>query len=604
MEKLYTFLLLGFLFSIIMIISCIPKKEATESQTYITKYADNRSLKISNIKIPKEKIEKYSLFEIILDIQGTYNNPFDPEEIDILGHFTDPDGKEITVPGFFYQEYKRELKVDYEDLTPISDPEFRIRFSPIKTGIYKFYISVKDKTKRHETSKIYSFEVIDSKNPGFVRVSKKDFHYFEFDNGEPFIPIGANVCWAGGKGTFDFDIWLPKYAEVGGNYFRVWLGPSWTTFALEKSSVREYDLKNAWRLDYILDLSSKLGLYVMLCFDSYNELRYQREGAYPFWEHTPHNIKNGGPIKEPREFWTNKEMIKYYRNKIRYIVARYGYKTNVFAWEFWNEVDIISPTAYIPERVRNWHDEMCKYIKSLDPWNHLVTTSFSSSPGKSDIDSLSGIDFVQTHIYQSKNYIDSLRSLIEHKEKYKKPHLVGEFGLDVGGNDPLLDPEGYAIHNAIWTTLLSGSCGSAMSWWWDNHIHPNNLYFHYKALGEFIKDVKFTEENFKRVKNYKISGINRNLKIFGLSGKNYTLLWLYDPNMVYSYKKELPKIFPENILGTLSLPMEKGKYKVIFFDAYKGETVKYEIIESFISELKVNIPNFERDMGIKIQLLK
>lgn len=604
MEKLYIFLLLGFLFSIIMIISCIPKKETIESQTYITKYADNRSLKISNIKIPKEKIEKYGLFEIILDIQGTYNNPFDPEEIDILGHFTDPDGKEITVPGFFYQEYKRELKVDYEDLTPISDPEFRIRFSPIKTGIYKFYISVKDKTGGYETSKIYSFEVIDSKNPGFVRVSKKDFHYFEFDNGEQFIPIGANVCWAGGKGTFDFDIWLPKYAEVGGNYFRVWLGPSWTTFALERSSVREYDLKNAWRLDYILDLSSKIGLYVMLCFDSYNELRYQREGAYPFWEYTPHNIKNGGPLKEPREFWTNKEMIKYYRNKIRYIVARYGYKTNVFAWEFWNEVDIISPTAYIPERVRNWHDEMSKYIKSLDPWNHLVTTSFSSSPGKSDIDSLSGIDFVQTHIYQSKNYIDSLRNLIEHKEKYKKPHLVGEFGLDVGGNDPLLDPEGYAIHNAIWTTLLSGSCGSAMSWWWDNHIHPNNLYFHYKALGEFIKDVKFTEEDFKRVKNYKISGINRNLKILGLSGKNYTLLWLYDPNIVYSYKKELPEIFPENILGTLSLPMEKGKYKVIFFDAYKGEKVKEEIIENFIGELKVNIPNFGRDMGIKIQLLK
>ena len=29
-----------------------------------------------------------------------------------------------------------------------------------------------------------------------------------------------------------------------------------------------------------------------------------------------------------------------YKNRLRYLVARYGYSTSVFAWEFFNEVQM------------------------------------------------------------------------------------------------------------------------------------------------------------------------------------------------------------------------------------------------------------------------
>jgi len=594
--------ILQLIFVLLVLIICTG---VSQTPVYVSDYADNRPLKINGIKILRDKVEKYGLFEIILDLQGKYNNPFDPEEIDINCIFIDPDGNEIKVPAFFYQDYERKIQNNVEILNPVGKPHFRVRFSPTKVGNYKFYIIAKDKTNNVVKSDLYSFTSLDSKKSGYIRVSSSDFRYFEFENGDPFIPIGANICWAGGRGTFDYETWLPEYAKVGCNYFRVWLGPSWTTFAIERSSIREYDLKNSWRLDYLLNYAEKMGFYIMLCFDSYNELRYRKEEAYGMWESTPHYIQNGGILKEPKEFWSNEEMQRLYRNKIRYLVSRYGYSTNVFAWEFWNEIDIISPSAYIPELVKDWHSKMSNYLKSVDPWKHLVTTSFSGSSGKPEIDSLSGIDFVQTHIYQGSNYIKYLIGLFNFKSEYKKPHIVGEFGLDAGGRDPYLDPKGFAIHNAIWTTLLSGYAGSAMSWWWDNHIHPDNLYFHYKALSDFISGVNFPKENFKTIESYKFVNTDRDIRLIGLKGEKNTLIWLYDNNVIYNYKKDIPKILLTGPNFLLKLDnLNNGTYKVIYWDTYNSKSIKEEIIEVKDNIANIEVPNFERDIAIRIEFLK
>jgi hypothetical protein len=593
-------LILLLFLSIMLIIGGCMKESNTGANLgiYESEYKDSRPLSLLKIDIPKKEIGKYDLFELSIFLQGSYLNPFDPQEIDVEGIFVDQKGNQYKIPGFFYQEYKRELKTDHEELIPVGDPYFKIRFSPLAVGSYTFYVRVKDRTGKEVSSDKYTIYVKDSEKPGYIRVSEKDWRYFKFDNGRQFLPISANICWAGAKGTYDYDEWLPKYAENGGNYFRVWLGPSWATFALERKSVKEYDLKNAWKLDYVLNLAEKLNMYIMFCFDSYNELRYQREGAYPYWEYTPHNEKNGGPLKEPRDFWTNSEMLKYYKNKLRYIVARYGYSTNVFAWEFWNEVDIISPTAFVIGEVKKWHEDMAKYLNSIDPWKHLITTSFAYSPGKPEIDSISELNFVQTHIYQSNRYIDALLSLIAYKEKYKKPHLVGEFGLDAGGNDPWIDPYGYAIHNAIWTTVLSGASGTAMSWWWDNHIHPNNLYFHYRALVDFVKDINFLDGKFERLTNYKLNVNNREIKVIGLQGKKYILLWLYDMKEAYQYKKGIPNMESSKFLGSIELLL-KPPIKVIYYDTYRGEKIR----ELNLSENIIPIIDFERDLAIKIELL-
>ncbi len=78
-------------------------------------------------------------------------------------------------------------------------------------------------------------------------------------------------------------------------------------------------------------------------------------------------------------------------------------------------------------------------------------------------------------------------------EKYSKPYILSEFGINCGKDDAYYDPQGkgLAIHNSLWASLLSGSFGSAMNWWHDTYIEPKGLYERYNALGSFTSEVDF-----------------------------------------------------------------------------------------------------------------
>ncbi len=468
--------------------------------------SDNRPLKLISVTPSRTQVPRYELIEFRLNLQATYRNAFDPDEITVEGIFNTPSGTKVQVPGFFYRPYTRRLEGREERLIPAGDADWRIRFAPTEIGRYQVVVTVRDRTGKTVRSSPIGFTCVTSKNPGFVRLSKDDRRYFAFDNGEPYLAIGANVCWAGSRGTYDYDDWLPRYGQAGANYFRVWLGPAWVTFGMERVDeprdrfgVGKIDLANAWRLDYVLDLARQHGQYVMVCFDSFNELRKRQYGGFPYWEETPHNAANGGPLKEPVEFWTNPEMLRAYRNKLRYLVARYGWSTNVLCWEFWNEVDIVGPDAYDLELITRWHREMADYLRRLDPWKHLITTSFADSNGREVIDRLPQIDFSQTHNYGSRDVSAALTFFHRKKEAYGKPHLVGEFGAGAMGEDARVDPTGIALHSGIWSTVMDGSAGTGMLWWWDNHIHPHDLYHHFTALSRFVQGVNFPKEGFQRI---------------------------------------------------------------------------------------------------------
>src|SRR5690606_16728613 len=95
---------------------------------------------------------------------------------------------------------------------------------------------------------------------------------------------------------------------------------------------------------------------------------------------------NGGPASTPEEFFTLKESRDKYKNRLRYIVARWGYATSIGAWEFFNEIDnaafseedsvIISHDA-----IADWHREMAAYLKSIDPYDHIVNRGILHAEG-------------------------------------------------------------------------------------------------------------------------------------------------------------------------------------------------------------------------------
>jgi hypothetical protein len=459
-------------------------------------------LSLTAVVPDRTRVPRYGRVELTVNLHGRYANPYDPAEVELNGLVTTPLGHRLVVPGFYEQGYSRQLRGDQELLTSQGEPSWRIRICAQEVGRYRVIAAARDRTGRQVTSRTIRFTALPSTDPGFIRRPRGNQTYFAFDSGAAYLPIGANVCWGGRRGTFDYDRWLARYGQAKCTYSRLWLDPAWTTFALDRQGASQIDQANAWRLDYVLRLAEQHGIYLMLCLDSYNELRLDRDGASPFWERTPQNAANGGPLREPGEFWTSPEMDRLYRNKLRYLVARYGANPHVMAWEFWNEVDIVSPSAWNEDQVRAWHERMGRYLRGLDPYHHLITTSFSHSAGKPSIDSLPEIDFVQTHTYGARDLVSEIVDREHQKAGYGKPHYVGECGI---GDHQQEDRNGVGLHNALWSGLFCGGAGSAMLWWWDNYIDPYGLYGQFAGLTRYIHGIDPIRRDLRPDANVQLS---------------------------------------------------------------------------------------------------
>lgn len=465
-----------------------------------TPYARQAPLAIHRVDAPAGPVRQYDCVELVVALGATYDNPFDPEDVAVDARVTGPDGKTFAVPGFLSRPFDRKLEHGREVLTPAGEPSWHERFTPPTPGDYSVVVVARDRTGQCESQPV-RIRAQASDDPGFVRVSPRDGRYFEFDNGKAYYPVGLNICWSHARRTFDYDDWLHAFGQAGCTSTRLWLAPDWVGLALEQTGKPEQglgmgqiNLVGAWRLDHVLDLARREGLYVKLCFDSFNILR-EKQG-YNYWERTPHNAANGGPLHKPKDFWTDPAMDRFYRNKLRYLVARYGCLTHVLSWEFWNEADIV--TNYDPELSRVWHERMGRYLRSIDPYHHLVTTSFARSAGDPPVDGLKELDYVQTHLYGGADPVERLTEYQRQKETFGKPHYVGEFGASSSESGFAKDPNGLQVHDSLWASVACGGSGTAQCWYWES-IHAHSLHPMYTAVARFTSGVDWPAEQMKRV---------------------------------------------------------------------------------------------------------
>ncbi len=150
---------------------------------------------------------------------------------------------------------------------------------------------------------------------------------------------------------------------------------------------------------------------------------------------------------------------------------------------------------------------MTDYLNAIDPNQHIVTTSYGGDLDDPDVWSYPDIGFTQTHIYINTPNIERAVASASraHLDTFNKPTLNGEFGL--GGSASLAneDPDGIHFHNCLWGGLFSGGLGSAMTWWWDNYIHPRDLYHHFSGIAAIKDQIQFEAENMAPANAY-VSG--------------------------------------------------------------------------------------------------
>lgn len=111
---------------------------------------------------------------------------------------------------------------------------------------------------------------------GFVRRGK--FWHLQFEDGTPFIPVGLNVCWSGNN-LSAYERWFEAMRKNGANFARIWLvrwnmGLEWTPSDGNGIylGLGKYALDNAWRIDELIRIAERNGVYLMLCLGYHGEL--------------------------------------------------------------------------------------------------------------------------------------------------------------------------------------------------------------------------------------------------------------------------------------------------------------------------------------------
>ena len=456
-------------------------------------YAAREPLRLGALQVPAT-VPRYSVLDLPIDAAGSYDDPFDPAQVRLDATVTEADGRTTKVPGFLDRPYARRLVDGVERLEPVGPPRWRLRVAPLAEGEVRLRVAFADASG--ERTQSATFRCVASPDHGFVRVGADDRRYFAFDDGTVYWPFGTNLAYTGPRGTFDYDDWLEGLGAHGANCARLWLSPSWTTLAQELPGrpeegrgVGQIDLANAWRLDHVLETARAKGVYATLCLDDSAVLRPDGPGAW--WPETPHNSDHGGPLRIWRDFWTNERMERLYRNRLRYLVARYGADDHVFGWEFWNEVDRVA--EFDAATVRDWHQRMARFLEGLDAYRHLRSTSLAATAGLRAIDLIPEDDLVQSHSTDAGDPAGAVASQQSRKSGWGKPHLFGKVSEDADS-----DPQGVQIHDPLWASIATGASGGALAWNWDRLLAAHDLYGLFDGPARFLKGVDWSVERFRQ----------------------------------------------------------------------------------------------------------
>lgn len=575
-----------------------------------------RAAKPNSLSVPC-----YGKFELTLDLAATFDNPFDPREVDVWAEFWGPTGQRWRVNGFLDQPHTRRLEGGRERIVPADEPVWRIRFTPDTPGPWRYRVFARDRTGTVHLPEA-QFTATASGHPGFIRRGRGNPRGFAYDNGQPFFAVGENLCWGGPRGTFDYEEWLAALGQAGANWIRIWMC-SWNC-ALEWSrqsrgewrtggypGVGLYSLDNAWKLDTILDLAERHGVAVMLCLGTYGEFR---EGGYfgeGQWRANPYNATNGGPCLRPEDFWTHPEARRLYRQRLRYLAARYGWRPNLQAWEFWNE----------QRAPAQWVREMAQFLKGTgpfagqpaDPFGHLISTTY----GEPAVWNLAEIDFTQSHHYGTGNEPD--QAPIIHQDardhaRFGKPHLMAEFGIDWRGPDTKYDPEGRGVnlHNGLWASALSGNAGGAMIWWWDSYVHPNKLYGQFAALRKWADAIPWSAGPWEPlavevVKDQTAAQAGQataesagRLHLYGLRQGNTAILWAH--NAAHHWKNVLDKkpVPPVRKAELVLHGLKPGSYRVEWWDTWTGQVMRRESATCADDQLRLRLADLATDVAVRV----
>jgi hypothetical protein len=556
-------------------------------------------------------LPRFETLELTFTLPTTYENPYDPAQIDVRAIITTPDNQTEQAVGFWWQ------KVNYsdggtDDYKLANEPgRWKVRYAPRQTGVYSYRIRATDKGGTTESA-VGQFTATPAVGHGFVRVDPTRPTRFMFEDGTAFLARGSNLGW---DNKLTYEQMFRDYRAAKLNFARVWLLiPDQGHFTLEwkNGATRQlstvdavrweglgrYNQENAHKLDRLMEQAKANDIALMLTlFTHHAFVNWNAENPY-------------AAFGDGRAFWTNTEARRHFRNYVRYVGARYGAYTSLGIVEFWNELDDAATTPTITN-MRAWHQEMVDTLHATSPRRPLTSTSFKAE-GKSWNDpngtdsfvSLPMLDVAQGHHYDSGPGATNMIWGWAHEARWAngifgRPYFFGEYGHhgESCGSEPCHPNLAILNHHSTWSPIMHGGAASGNLHWrvgW-SFFMPTEYRANARRFGDWIEG----ELPYLRQMDHFWGG--ENLGGFWIGGyRKANRAALYVVNKPARWDVADGQIADLSGASHTLTGLANGTYQVVYTNPLTGAVVRSESKAVTNGSLTLSMPTFKRDLAIKV----
>lgn len=581
-------------------------------------------------------------------------NPYDPEQIDIQAVFYHKKGAEwqrvSKTFGFYYQDFQRDTSGAKENWSwrKKGIGRFLIRYSPNEIGEWKVEVSSKINSRVSLDNFEHLFTCIPSDKPGKMYVQGRRFYIED----KAHLPIGVNLShpkWTGDTNTvragtaeyayeirklpaypiayLDFQKNIEQFAQAGGNYFRYMHFPYVNDIEFETLNDYSKRLHIAWESDQIMEKCDELGVrmhYVLTWACELNEKERTYNKLYWDWwandypwvdDDYGYCYQHTLGLKEPHEFITNPTAIHFYKKKLRYMFARWGYSRAIGTIELMNEINYVF-ADYPVERMK-WQAEISRYIKEDLEISAPISVNYGGKPDiKAGDESyyLPTVDVITFNEYRTPSERSNFIEIQKRYEHIERPFMFSEIGA---GSGELADCEKWSEWmKDAWMTSLSGMAAMGLEWTQQRNFKLMSRVF--PVIDSFIHTIQL--ENYteiqsdirmdKKAEVIAIKDLNNRKAVGVVQNTTWNFFTNRQSEDSYCAEKKPKKRFQEysdvrDKMGWNALHLKgfkRGKhYRIEWIDAQDGSTItSTEDKASLTGKVRIRIPDLTKEHALLV----
>jgi hypothetical protein len=149
---------------------------------------------------------------------------------------------------------------------------------------------------------------------------------------------------------------------------------------------------------------------------------------------------------------------------------------------------------------------------------------------------------------------------------------------------------------------MQNAAGGGMPWWWNTHIDPNNLYYHFKALAEFGKGIdrrQWETVSVQQRLKKQLGSKEHFFELMGQQSSTLSIFWLCDAFGMHMSQR--PRAMRFEGLTLELTDFADGSYRIEYWDTLRGVIISSQQQNAQGHRLLLNIPSFSNDIAFKIK---